>query len=351
VVLWTLLLLVYCFVASVLPVWLLLQPRDYINSLQLYVALFALIAGLFVAAPAIVAPAYVAYPEGAPPLMPFLFITIACGAISGFHSLVSSGTSSKQINRETDAQYIGYGSMLVESLLALLVILSCAAGIGILVIANGEHLTGRDAFLHYYGHGWDYLRLAHTVGVFVEGGGNLIASLGIPRDIAVGVIAVMVACFAATTIDTSTRLQRYVIQEIGGAVKINLLSNKYVATTVAVICAGMLALMRGPQGPGSGGLLLWPLFGATNQLLAGLALLVIIFYLKRANKPVFFVVIPLLMMLILPGWALIYQLIRFHAAGNYLLLGFGSFVLLLQVWMIIEAVLAWKKLRGTTSAQ
>ncbi len=314
-------------------------------------ALFALIAGLLVAAPTIVAPAYVAHPEGAPPLMPFLFITIACGAISGFHSLVSSGTSSKQINRETDAQYIGYGSMLVESLLALLVILSCAAGIGILVVANGEQLTGQAAFLHYYGHGWDYLRLAHTVGVFVEGGGNLIASLGIPRDIAVGIIAVMVACFAATTIDTSTRLQRYVIQEIGGAVKINLLSNKYVATAIAVVCAGILALMRGPQGPGSGGLLLWPLFGATNQLLAGLALLVIIFYLRRANKPVFFVVIPLLMMLILPGWALIHQLIRFNAAGNYLLLGFGSFVLLLQVWMIIEALLAWKRLRGTTPAQ
>lgn len=350
VVLWTLLLLVYCFTASILPVWLLLQPRDYINSLQLYVALAALAVGLFVAAPAIVAPAYTAHPAGAPPIMPFLFITIACGAVSGFHSLVSSGTSSKQIDRETDAQYIGYGSMLVESLLALLVILSCAAGIGIYLSVNGARLSGQDAFMHYYGREWSEMSLAHTVGVFVEGGGNLINALGVPRDIAVGIIAVMVSCFAATTIDTSTRLQRYVIQEMGAATGIKALGNRYIATAAAVICAGVLALMRGPAGPGSGGLLLWPLFGATNQLLAGLAFLVIIFYLRHTNKPVFFVVIPLLMMLILPAWAIIYQLIQWRAAGNYLLFGFGAFILALQAWMIVEALMAWQNARPASGA-
>ncbi len=348
VVLWTLFLLIYCFVASVLPVWMLLQPRDYINSLQLYVALFLLIVGLFVAAPPMVGPILGKGLTGAPPLMPFLFITIACGAISGFHSLVSSGTSSKQINRETDALYIGYGSMLVESVLALLVIISCCAGIGILATVDGESLFGREAFMHYYGHGWGGMRLAHTVGVFIEGGGNMIAALGVPRDLAIGIIAVMVACFAATTIDTSTRLQRYVIQEIGGAVSVNALRNKYVATTIAVVCAGILALMRGPEGPGSGGLLLWPLFGATNQLLAGLAFLVVIFYLRRNNKPIFFVVIPLLMMLVIPAWALIYQVMTFYQAGNYLLFGFGVFILLVQAWMVVEAVMAWKNARGHT---
>ena len=346
VVLWTLFLLVYCFIASVLPVWLLLQPRDYINSLQLYVALVLLVLGLFIAAPPIVGPAFGAGLKGAPPIMPFLFITIACGAVSGFHSLVSSGTSSKQINRETDALYVGYGSMLVESVLALLVIFCCCAGIGILVYANGNALSGTEAFMHYYGHGWDSMRLAHTVGVFIEGGGNLIAALGVPRDLAIGIIAVMVACFAATTIDTSTRLQRYVIQEIGGAVRLDVLKNKYVATTIAVVCAGILALMRGPEGPGSGGLLLWPLFGATNQLLAGLALLVVIFYLRRNNKPVFFVVIPLLMMLVIPAWALMHQVRTFFDAGNFLLFGFGVFILLVQLWMVIEALLAWKEARG-----
>ena len=350
VVLWTIFLLIYCFVASVLPVWLLLQPRDYINSLQLYVALTVLIIGLFVAAPPIIAPVFSKGGEGAPPIMPFLFITIACGAVSGFHSVVSSGTSSKQINNEKDALFIGYGSMLVESLLALIVILSCVAGIGILVRANGTDLFGRAAFMHYYGVGWPNMRLAHTIGVFVEGGGNLIASLGLPRELATGIIAVMVACFAATTIDTSTRLQRYVIQEIGGAVRLKLLCNRYVATAVAVACAAVLAFMPGPQGPGSGGLLLWPLFGATNQLLAGLALLVVIFYLRWIKKPIFFVVIPLLMMLIFPAWALIHQLRTFLAQSNYLLVGFSIFVLLLQAWMVIEAVAAWGSVSTRSAA-
>ncbi len=326
VVLWTIFLLIYCFLASILPVWLLLQPRDYINSLQLYVALGVLAVGLFVAAPP----------------LPFLFITIACGAVSGFHSLVSSGTSSKQIDKETDAQFIGYGSMLMESVLALIVILSCVAGVGMLVKANGVDLFGRDAYMHYYGMGWEKMGLSQTIGVFVEGGGNLIASLGLPRELAMGIIAVMVSCFAATTIDTSTRLQRYVIQEIGAAIHLKFLCNKYMATLAAVVCAGVLAFMPGPKGPGSGGLILWPLFGATNQLLAGLALMVVIFYLRWINKPIFFVVIPLIMMLVLPAWALLLQIRQFWDQQNYLLVGFSIFIQLLQVWMVIEAVMAWR---------
>lgn len=351
VVLWTIFLLIYCFLASILPVWLLLQPRDYINSLQLYVALGVLAVGLFVAAPPIIAPVIAAGGEGgSPPLMPFLFITIACGAVSGFHSLVSSGTSSKQIDKETDAQFIGYGSMLMESVLALIVILSCVAGVGMLVKANGVDLFGRDAYMHYYGMGWKNMGLSQTIGVFVEGGGNLIASLGLPRELAMGIIAVMVSCFAATTIDTSTRLQRYVIQEIGAAIHLKFLCNKYMATLAAVVCAGVLAFMPGPKGPGSGGLILWPLFGATNQLLAGLALLVVIFYLRWVNKPIFFVVIPLIMMLVLPAWALLLQIRQFWDQQNYLLVGFSIFIQLLQVWMVIEAVMAWRSVHTRAAA-
>jgi len=347
---WTVLLLVYCFIASVLPVWLLLQPRDYISSLQLYVALVALMGGLFVAAPPIVAPAIAGAGTGAPPLMPFLFITIACGAVSGFHAVVSSGTSSKQINRESDAHFIGYGSMLVEAVLAILVIFSCVAGIGMLVKADGGALTGASAFLHYYGVGWDKMSLAHTIAVFVEGAGNLIASLGIPRDLACGVVAVMIAGFAMTTIDTSTRLHRYVIQEIGSAVKVNALRNKYIATLVAVGSAAVLAFMPGPQGPGSGGLLLWPLFGATNQLLAGLALMVVIFYLRWIKKSVFFAVIPLVLMLVMPAWAIVLQLLDFLEKQNYLLVGFSIAILLLQVWMVIEAIAAWRSVPERSAA-
>lgn len=341
---WTVLILVYCFFASVLPVWLLLQPRDYISSLQLYIALVALLLGLFVAAPPIVAPALGSGDTGAPPMMPFLFITIACGAVSGFHSVVSSGTSSKQINNEKDAQFIGYGSMLVEAALAVLVILSCVAGVGILVQSEGGLLTGEAAFMHYYGEGWDTMTLAHTIAIFVEGAGNLIAALGIPRELACAIVAVMIAGFAMTTIDTSTRLNRYVIQEIGNAVKIKAITNKYTATVIAVGSAAVLAFLPGPQGPGSGGLLLWPLFGATNQLLAGLALMVIVFYLRWKKKKIFFAAIPLVLMLIMPVWAIGCQLRGFVENQNFLLIAFGVAIVALQLWMVVEAVLAWKSI-------
>lgn len=340
--LWTVLILCYCFLASVLPVWLLLQPRDYISSLQLYVALFALAAGLIIAAPPIVAPALGSVGEGMPPLMPFLFITIACGAVSGFHSVVSSGTSSKQIDNERDAQFIGYGSMLVEAVLAVLVILSCVAGVGMLIHTDSGTLTGQAAFSHYYGVGWDKMTLAHTIAVFVEGAGNLISSLGIPRDLACGVVAVMIAGFAMTTIDTTTRLNRYVIQEMGNAVQVKTLNNKFVATLVAVGASAVLAFLPGPQGPGSGGLLLWPLFGATNQLLAGLALMVVIFYLRWIGKPLFFAIPPLLLMLLMPAWAIVNQLSGFSEKKNYLLVAFGTAILILQLWMVIEAIIAWR---------
>ncbi|MEX1224639.1 MAG: carbon starvation protein A, partial [Pirellulales bacterium] len=314
IVLWTLALFVYCFFASVLPVWVLLQPRDFVNSLQLVVALVLLVVGIVVvgltgeadiatSAPAIVKAAD--RPLDAPPIWPFLFITIACGACSGFHCLVSSGTTSKQINSEQDAQYVGYGAMLTEGALAVIVILACCAGVGMgqfqrqttaesnavlqpytLVAketASGERLTGMAAWRDTYNleAGWSKFQLANTVGAFVEGGANFLAAIGIPLKLGVGIIAVMVACFAATTLDTATRLQRYVIQELATTMHFKPLQNKYLATLFAISLALMVALTRGPAGPGSGGLILWPLFGATNQLLAGLAFMVTLFYLWR----------------------------------------------------------------------
>src|SRR5690606_34645438 len=176
VIIWTMLLLVYCFFASVLPVWLLLQPRDYINSHQLMVALVLLVGGLAVAglrdgASLASAPAIATnIPTDAPPIWPFLFITIACGACSGFHCLVSSGTTSKQLDRETDAQYVAYGSMLLEGALAVLVILACTAGVGMGAFelasdgvayvprldANGEPLVGAAAWTARYNPAGDW---------------------------------------------------------------------------------------------------------------------------------------------------------------------------------------------------
>ncbi|HNR31740.1 MAG TPA: carbon starvation protein A [Candidatus Hydrogenedentes bacterium] len=350
VVVWTLLLLVYCFFASVLPVWMLLQPRDYINSHQLLVALVLLVTGLAVARPEFVAPAFHLDVPGAPPIFPFLFITIACGAVSGFHCLVSSGTTSKQLSRETDAHYVGYGGMLLEGALAVLVIVACCAGVGLGLKDSG--LTGGAAWTHYYGGSWKQMEgLSSTVSAFVNGGGNMIAALGLPLGYAQAIIAVMVACFAATTLDTATRLQRYVIQEIGAALRIPGARNKYAATTVAVVTGGALALVPGPSGAaGTGGTILWPLFGTTNQLLAGLAFLVVAFYLIRHKRPVWFLVVPLALMIVLPAWAMYHQLHVFYAEQKWLLVGVGIAVQCLQVWVIIEGALMWKKARGVLPA-
>ncbi len=366
VVVWTMILMAYCFCASVLPVWVLLQPRDYINSHQLLVALALLTAGLAVAsvsgqadlvssAPAVAQRA----PVGAPPIWPFLFITVACGAVSGFHCLVSSGTSSKQIATEPDAQYVAYGAMLLEGALAVLVILACCAGIGMgiherqsdgsITVAH----TGRAAWEQCYNPdgNWNDFKLGAKVGAFVNGAANFIAAIGVPLKMAVGIVAVLVACFAATTLDTATRLQRYVIQELAGSLSLAPLRNKYAATGLAVVLGGALAMIPAPNsGLGTGGLILWPLFGATNQLLAGLAFLVIVFYLLRRNKPVWFALPPMLLMIVTPVWALLWQMFDrqsgWYWSGDYLLLGIAFAVLLLQGWMVIEAALLWPRARG-----
>lgn len=369
---WTVILMVYCFAASVLPVWLLLQPRDYINSQQLFVALALLIVGLAVAgfsgqadligsAPAISQ----SVPADAPPIFPFLFITIACGACSGFHCLVSSGTTSKQIANETDAQPVAYGGMLLEGMLAVLVILACTAGLGIgrfdlttsaapaLMNEAGAAVVGQEAWLMSYGgESWAGFGLGAKLGAFIEGGANFVAALGVDLPLAVGLIAVLVACFAATTLDTATRLQRYVIQELADSLHIAPAKNKYVATTIAVgLGLGVAAIPATPTAAmGTGGLILWPLFGATNQLLAGLAFLVTAFYLWRRQKPVWFLVLPMILLILLPAWALSVQIFHpetgWYFKQQYLLFGIGITTLALQVWMVIEALLIWPNVKG-----
>ncbi len=388
VVIWTLILFVYCFIASVLPVWTLLQPRDFINSHELVLALVLLVLGLAVAgvtggadlfssAP-VVAPDI---PPDAPPIWPFLFITIACGAISGFHCMVSSGTSSKQVASEKDAQYVGYGAMLLEGSLAVIVIIACCAGIGmglfqrsgtganysfqpVLNSETGQQVRHQEAWRTRYAttrtvtnaNGettvegtWHSHTLAQKVGAFIDGSANFLSSLGIPLKMSIAIMAVLVASFAATTLDTATRLQRYVIQELAQTAKIKPLTNRYVATALALAVGGAVALMPGPKGPGSGGLILWPLFGAVNQLLAGLAFMVIVFYLLRRNRPIWFAVLPMVAMLVMPAWAMLWQMFNpngWWANGKYLLFGFGLAVEALQVWMITEGLLIWKKARG-----
>ena len=393
VVIWTLVLFVYCFIASVLPVWTLLQPRDFINSHELVLALALLVFGLavagftgkadlFAAAPAVAKD----IPPDAPPIWPFLFITIACGAVSGFHCMVSSGTSSKQVASEGDAQYVGYGAMLLEGGLAVVVIIACCAGIGMGIFnrtvdsasaggytfqpilkegtaqpiveqdawrtryATGEKITNADGTTTIVGGGWASHKLREKVSAFVDGGGNFLAALGIPLKMGIAIMAVLVASFAATTLDTATRLQRYVIHELAQTVNFKPLTNRYIATAFALVLAAAVALLQGSGGPGSGGMTLWPLFGATNQLLAGLAFMVIVFYLVRRNKPIWFAFLPMIVMLLMPAWAMLHQMFvpetGWLAKGNYLLFGFGVVVEALQVWMIAEGIIAWQNARG-----
>ena len=379
VVVWTLALLVYAFIASVLPVWMLLQPRDYINSHQLYVALVLLVVGLGVAsvsgkadlmatAPAITPTSTV--PADAPPMFPFLFITIACGACSGFHCLVSSGTTSKQIDCETDAQAVGYGAMLLEGGLAVLVILACCAGVGMgqvertivdgqshygtAVDESGNAIMGRTAWRKYYRAtksdgsrgGWADHKLPQKLGAFIDGGANFMTTIGMPLKMAIAIMAVLVACFAATTLDTATRLQRYVLQELGESLHVKPLTNKFVATSIAVGIGLIIALGVGEK-PGTGGMVLWPLFGATNQLLAGLALMVALFYLARRSKPIFFIGIPMAIMMVMPAWAMTYDLmVKWIPQEKWILVGFGFGILTLQFWMIAEGLVIWRKCQG-----
>jgi carbon starvation protein len=340
---WTIVLLTYAFIASILPVTTLLQPRDFINSHQLVVAMALLVLGVLFASfggqLAIVAPAVQSAPAKAPPMWPFLFITIACGAISGFHSLVSSGTSAKQVRSESDALFVGYGSMLMEGTLATLVIVAVAAGIGMgYTTKAGETLTGVAAWTTHYASWAAAAGLGSKVSAFVDGSANMIMAIGIPKKFTLAIMAVFVASFAGTTLDTATRIQRYVIGELGNSLKLNFLTDRYAATVVAVGSALILAFATGASG--SGALKLWPLFGAVNQTLAALALIIITLYLKAKGGLKWVVSgLPAVFMSVMTIWALVMNQVSFGTAHNLLLQIINLVILVIAVWIAIEGLI------------
>ncbi len=350
---WTVLLLAYAYIASTLPVTSLLQPRDFINSHQLLVALLLMIGGVLVASFSgthlnIVAPAVQATPEGAPPMLPFLFITIACGAISGFHSLVSSGTTSKQVRNEEDALFVGYGSMLTEAVLSTLVIIAVAAGIG-MGYTHPEQgmLTGIDAWTNHYSSWAAAAGLGSKVSAFVVGAANMIGSLGIPMEICLAIMGVFVASFAGTTMDTATRIERYVLTELLGE-KLAIFNNKYFSTLIAVILAGILAFSSG--GDGKGALALWPLFGCINQILAALVLTTITIYLKRRGGLAWMISgIPGALLACVTTWAIVINQGMYMDKGNVLLETLNLLVLFVSLWVIGEGLLRFFKTDTLTS--
>lgn len=382
---WVAVLLIYSYIASVLPVWTLLQPRDYINSLQLISALGLIVLGLFYAGifggspiDGVRPPLEIAAPaveenvtaKNLPLIFPFLFVTIACGAVSGFHCLVSSGTSSKQLKCETDARFVGYGSMLTEGFLAVLVILACVAGLGLgYTSTDGTFLTGIDAWNNKYADWGSSKGLGAKLSAFVVGASNFLTALGLSQKFSLALMGVFVASFAATTLDTACRLQRYVLQELIACfidrgnlprTKPHPMANKHVVTIIAIVIAFSIASIPALPGSdgllgklGSGGVILWPLFGATNQLLGGLAFLVILFWMKRRNLPIWFVFIPTIFMLIIPAWAMLYQIFisaigsdqSWIDQGQWLLVTMGLCTILLEIWMIWEAALGWRRMK------
>ena len=324
---WVLVLFLYAGVASVLPVWMLLQPRDYINGLQLFIGLGILYGSVLFASPEVVAPAFNNnVPEGTPNLVPLLFVTIACGAISGFHGIVSSGTSAKQLDKETDARFVGYFGAVGEGLLALGAIIAATAGY--------RTLADWEAVYHSFNQG--------GVAAFVEGGGNIMnTGLGIPESLSATILATMAVLFAATTMDTGVRLQRYVVQE---ALE---LAGKKIGTllaTVIVLVFG-LGLAFSISADGSGGMVIWPLFGTTNQLLAGLTLSIVAVMLLRKRRSALPVLIPLVFVFVMSLAAAFVQLGTFYAEREWLLLGLDIVIIIAAIWVILEATIAMSKAR------
>ncbi|CAM4345039.1 carbon starvation CstA family protein [Lacicoccus alkaliphilus] len=327
---WIGILLVYVYIASTLPVWKLLQPRDFINSHQLSVGLIILYAGLLFTNPTINAPATNADADVS--WLPLLFITIACGAISGFHGLVSSGTTSKQLNLETDARFVGYFGAVGEGVLALISIIAVVT----LFSSTADFSAVYSSF--------DAAN-AGGLGNFVEGAAILAGGLGIPPHVATTIISIIVVSFAATTLDTAVRLMRYIIAEIGTEYQVPSLTKKHVATSVAVLSTAALVLIpEGPSGFGSGGYVIWPLFGTSNQLLAGISLLLISVWLKRKGINYLVTLIPMIFLMFMTLYAMFtqvfFQWAWYGSNSNMLLFVLGAIIFVFAIWIVITAIQA-----------
>ncbi|MGI6704257.1 MAG: carbon starvation protein A [Clostridia bacterium] len=313
---WVGILMVYIFIASVAPVWILLQPRDYLNSYLLYAMIIGAVLGLLIMRPAMVSPAVTSFNVGGQWLFPMLFVTVACGAISGFHSLVGSGTTSKQIDNEMDTKLIGYGSMLIEGVLATIAIITAA-------------YIGADKFAELSANGG-------PTNVFSDGIGNFMTSFGIPFEIGKSFVALAVSAFALTSLDTGTRLGRFIMEEFfydASKEKQNPLANRYVSTLITVILGGWLAMTSWS--------VIWPVFGSANQLLAGLALLSVAIWLKKSGRNYSMFTLPMTFMMIVTLLALIQLMQANLASGNLILVVIPA---LLFVLAIVLAVQGYKEI-------
>ena len=326
---WVVILLVYAFMASILPVWTLLQPRDYLASYVLFIGLGIGLLGIAVVQPTITTPAFISFNSSAGYIWPIMFVTIACGAISGFHSLVSSGTSSKQIEKESDAKLVGYGAMLVESVLAILALLAVTAGL--------KWASGDPAVIPYpelLKQGW--------ILAFGTGYGQLVAPFfGVTLGTVVGMM--MIKTFVMTTLDTASRLGRFIGTELFGSngLGLTVMDNRYVSTIVLLVLAGALALTNS-------WIKIWPIFGSANQLIAALSLFVVTIWLVGMKKPSRYTLYSGIFMLLTTIAALVILALKFIPEGDYLLGGTSIILLILAVLVVVETISSWRRVQKSS---
>jgi carbon starvation protein len=316
---WDLILIVYCFIASVMPVWVLLQPRDYLSSFLLYGSVIGGFLGILFGGFSVAYPAFTGW--SAPQLgglFPILFITVACGACSGFHAIVASGTSSKQLNRESDAKPVAYGAMLIEGIVAVIAIITVA------MVARDDPITAKEPLV-----------------VYGTGIGRFLSVFGIPAKLGYSFGLLALSTFILTTLDTATRLNRYIFEEFFNLKNVRW---RFPSTLATLVLPAVFVLISLKDAQGKlipAWKVIWPVFGATNQLLAGLVLLVITIWLKKNNKKAFFTFIPMVFMNVMTVWSLILLLkqYRFSAVGII-----AAILLLLALILMVEAFRAVRKI-------
>ncbi|MHC4396606.1 MAG: carbon starvation CstA family protein [Planctomycetota bacterium] len=309
---WVLILILYCFIASTTPVWILLQPRDYLSSYLLYASVLSGFVGILLGGFAINYPAFTSWnvPQTGT-LFPILFITVACGACSGFHSIVASGTSSKQLNKESDGRAIGYGGMLLEGIVAVIALAT------VVMLPKGDELAGK-----------------HPLIIYATGVGNFLSLTGIPKELGFSFGLLALSAFILTTLDTATRLGRYIFEEFfslkGG-------HSRYFSTLATLVLPTIFVLITLKDVSGNtipAWKAIWPVFGTSNQLLAGLVALVIVLWLKKTGKKVWFIIGPMFFMNVVTVWSLVLLLNRYRFSAIGLIAGV---LLLLALVLMFEA--------------
>jgi carbon starvation protein len=314
---WQIFLLIYIFIASVTPVWILLQPRDYLNSFFLYALMIGGLVGIFFAAPTINIPAFNSFSlDKVGYLFPALFVTVACGAISGFHSIVGSGTTAKQLDKETDGRIVGYGGMLIEGMLAVLSLVAVAS------MVNEEFINILITKGPVPAFSLGVARFIHAIPFF-----------NFSIESAQTFTALAVSAFALTSLDTATRLARFMFQEYfehQENKEKSFITNRYVSTGITVAFGAALTFSGQTMS-------IWPVFGSANQLLAALALLALTVWIANLKKGFLFVLIPMLFMFAVTLTALGMLVYQNFIATNFTLSIISVLLFTLAVLLGIKA--------------